>query len=166
MNSRNGWILFAGISVWALTGCGSSSSSRPVYNSSQVGQMISEQQGEIIGVQDVLIKAQTSQAGSPGMGSRMGSAAVTSAILGSPIHAAVAAGQAIGGIAGAAADNKNGEELTILLKDGRTVVIVQERGNVPFAVGEKVKLKSGSGTSIYGGPSTQVEHDDTYAKSF
>jgi outer membrane lipoprotein SlyB len=128
--------------------------------------MISEQQGEVIGVQDVLIKAQTSQAGSAGVGSRVGSAAVASAILGSPIHAAVAAGQVIGGIAGASADNKNGEELTILLKDGRTVVVVQERGSVPFAIGEKVKLKSGSSSSIYGGGNTRVEHDEAYAKSF
>lgn len=86
--------------------------------------------------------------------------------MGSAIGAVATAGDVIGGIAGAAADNKNGEELTILLKDGRTVVVVQEAGTVPFSVGEKVKVKSGSSSSIFGGPNTRVDHDDTYAKSF
>src|SRR4051812_24659 len=108
MNSKNVWVSLAGISALVFAGCASSSSSRPVYSSSQVGQVITQDTGEIIGVQDVLIQGQTSQAGSAGVGSRMGSAVATSAILGSPIHAAVAAGQMIGGIAGAGADNKNG----------------------------------------------------------
>ena len=72
----------------------------------------------------------------------------------------------IGGAAGAVADNKNGEELTILMKDGRTVVVVQERGDVPFAIGERVKIMSGSSTSIYGGGNTHVVHDESYVKSF
>jgi len=167
MNSKNVWISLAGISAWVFAGCASSSSSRPVYSSSQVGQVITQDTGEIIGVQDVLIQGQTSQAGSAGVGSRMGSAVATSAILGSPIHAAVAAGQMIGGIAGAGADNKNGEELTIRLKDGSTIIVVQERGETPFAVGERVKIVKGANGSIYGGPNTRVVHDDgVYAKSF
>src|ERR1051326_2798465 len=128
MRVKRALIFFATVPFVLLTGC-VSTSKQPVYDSSQVGQMISEQKGEVIGVQDVVIKARTSQAGSPGIGSRIGWAAVTSAILGSPIHAAVAAGQALGGIAGAGMDNQQGEELTILLKDGRTVVVVQERGD-------------------------------------
>ncbi|MEO7412028.1 MAG: hypothetical protein ABIZ81_01610 [Opitutaceae bacterium] len=165
MNSKIVWVSLAGVAAVGLFGC-ATASKRPVYDSSQVGQVISEQRGEVIGVQDVLIKAPSSQAGSAGVGSRMGSAAATAAILGSPIHAAVAASQVIGGMAGASADNRNGEELTILLKDGRTVVVVQERGDAPFAIGEKVKIMSGSSGSVYGGANTRVLHDEAYVKSF
>jgi outer membrane lipoprotein SlyB len=158
MTSKIVGIFLAAGALGFLGGCTTPVSKTPVYDSSQVGQMISEQQGEIIGVQDVMIKAPSSQAGSAGVGSRMGSAAATSAILGSPIHAAVAAGQIIGGMAGASADNKNGEELTILLKDGRTVMVVQERGDVPFAIGDRVKIMSGA--------NTRVVRDDSYVKNF
>jgi outer membrane lipoprotein SlyB len=165
MNSKSVGIFLGTVAVGVLAGCATGSKT-PVYESNQVGQVISEDRGEIIGVQDVLIKAPTTQAGSAGVGSRMGSAVATSAILGSPISAVIAAGQMIGGAAGAAADNKNGEELTILTKDGRTVVVVQERGDVPFAIGERVKIMSGSSTSIYGGGNTHVVHDEGSAKSF
>jgi outer membrane lipoprotein SlyB len=147
-----------------LAGC--SSPSTPVYESSQTGQMISEQRGEIVAVQDVVIKAPTAAAGSAGAGSRIGAGVAGAAITGNPISAVMAAGSVLGGIAGAGADNKKGEELTILLKDGRTVVIVQERGTVPFAIGEKVRIMSGSSGSIYGGPTSKVVRDDGYTNSY
>jgi outer membrane lipoprotein SlyB len=165
MSSKPVLVFLAASAASLFAGCATASKT-PVYDSTQVGQMISEERGEVIAVQDVVIKARSSQAGSPGVGSRMGAAAATSAILGSPIHAAIAAGEMIGGIAGASADNKNGEELTILLKDGRTVMVVQERGETPFSIGERVKIVSGSSSSIYGGANTRVVHDETSAKSF
>ena len=165
MNAKNVLVFLTGISALGLVGCATASKT-PVYDSSQTGQIITEQQGEIVGVQDVLIKAPTSRAGSPGVGSRIGSAVGRAAVMGSAIGAAAAAGDVIGGMVGGSSDNKNGEELTILLKDGRTVVVVQERGEVPFTVGEKVKIKSGSSSSIYGGANTRVDHDETYVKSF
>jgi outer membrane lipoprotein SlyB len=121
---------------------------------------MTSQSGEIIGVQDVVIKAPTAARGALGPGARIGSATAVAAVLGSPIHAAMAAGEVIGSAAGAGADNKKGEELTILMKDGRTIVVVQERGIVPFAIGERVKVMSGSGGSIYGGAKTQVVRDE------
>jgi outer membrane lipoprotein SlyB len=163
MRAKTFWFFLGFVPLVFLNGCVSSSKT-PVYDSSQVGQMISEQAGEVINVQDVVIKARSSQAGSPGMGSRMGSAAVVSAVLGNPVHAVIAGAEAIGGVAGATMDNQRGEELTILLKDGRTVVVVQERGDVPFAIGDRVKILSGSGGSIYGGPTSQVVRDDVYSK--
>ena len=164
-NSRSVLVFLVAVAGVGLAGCGSASKT-PVYDSSQVGQMISEQKGEIIGVQDVMIKARSSQAGSAGVGSRMGSAAVVSAVLGNPVHAVIAAGEMIGGAAGATMDNQKGEELTILMKDGHTVVVVQERGEVPFAIGDRVRILSGSSGSIYGGPSTQVVRDDALAKNY
>jgi len=63
-------------------------------------------------------------------------------------------------------DNSRGEELTILLKDGRTVVESCRSGASSFAIGDQVKILSGSSSSIYGGPSTQVVRDDGPAKSY
>lgn len=141
-----------------LTACGTTRRT-PVYDSSEVGQIISEQSGEILAVQEVIIKAPTSRAGSAGAGSRIGSAAAAAAISGNPVAIAVAASQVIGGAAGAVADNQRGEELTILLKDGRTVVIVQERGRVPFGVGDRVKIMSG-------GTQDRVVRDETAGKNY
>jgi outer membrane lipoprotein SlyB len=160
MSSKTVLLSVAAISAGVLSGCTSSSSRTPVYDRSQVGHVITEQRGEIIGVQDVVIKARSSSAGSAGVGSRVGSAAVAAAVLGSPIGAAVAAGQAIGGIAGASMDNERGEELTILMKDGRSIVVVQPRGTVPFSIGDRVRVMTGSSSSIYGDPSTRVVPDE------
>lgn len=143
----------------ALSGCATASRT-PVYESNQVGQVITDQRGEIVGVQDVVIKAQSSARGSAGAGSRIGGAAVVGAVLGSPIYAAQVAGDVVGGIVGAGADNQRGEELQILLKDGRMITVVQERGTVPFSIGDRVRVMTGSNSSIYGGPTTKVVRDD------
>ena len=168
MNLHKAWVVAGCVSVIGGTvGCSTASSSRrPVYSASQVGQMISEQQGEVIGVQDVVIQAPTSRSGSAGAGSQIGSAVVGAAITGSPIQAAAAAGRVLGGIAGAGADNRNGEEITVLLKDGRTVVVVQERGATPFSIGDRVKILSGAGNSVYGGGNTRVVRDEVVTRSF
>ena len=134
-------ILFVSLVLALGTSAGCMSSRRlPVYDSGQVGQIIRDEPGEIIGVQEVIIRAPTKTAGTAGVGSRIGSAAAGAAITGNPVAIAVAAGQVLGGVAGAAADDQRGEELTVLTKDGRTVVIVQVRGNVPFAVGDRVRI--------------------------
>jgi outer membrane lipoprotein SlyB len=159
MSSKLVLIISAAISGGMLAGCATASKT-PVYESNQVGQVITDQRGEIIGVQDVLIKAPSSSRGSAGAGSRIGAGAVVGAVLGNPVYAAQAAGDVIGGIVGAGADNQRGEELTILLKDGRSIVVVQERGAVPFSIGDKVKVMTGSSGSIYGGATTRVQRDE------
>jgi outer membrane lipoprotein SlyB len=72
----------------------------------------------------------------------------------------MAAGRVVGSVVGAGADNQRGEEITVLLKDGRTIVVVQERGSVPFAIGDRVKVMSGSSGAIYGGGKAQIVRDD------
>ena len=142
----------------------SSSSSVPVYDSSQVGTVIRSQSGEILAVRDVVIKASITQAGSTGMGARIGGAAGRSAIYGGPAAAIGAAGavvgEAVGAVAGARADDKRGEEITVLVEGGQTVTIVQERGSPPLAPGERVKIITGASSSIYGGGNTRVVRDD------
>ncbi len=146
-------------------GCANSRSSLPVYDSSQVGSVIKSQGGEIVSVRDVLIKAPSTNAGSTGMGARIGSAAGRSAIFGGPAAAVGAAGavvgEAIGGVAGARADDKVGEELTIAVEGGQTITIVQERSDPPMAPGERVRIITGASSGPYGtGGNTKVVRDD------
>jgi outer membrane lipoprotein SlyB len=148
----------------AVVGC-ASRSSMPVYDRTQIGQVVSEQKGEVVSVRDVLIKGQTTQAGSTGAGARIGSAAVTGAILGAPERAVAAVvGSMAGSAAGARMDDRRGEEVTVMLEGGKTVVIVQEReaGVAPLAAGEKVRVQMGS-SSGYGGGNSRVVRDDGYA---
>lgn len=159
MSSKTVLLSIAVIAAGGFTGC-ATSSKQPVYQSSQVGHVITAQAGEIIGVQDVVIKAPSSSRGAAGAGSRIGGAAVVGAVLGNPIYAVQAAGEVIGGVVGAGADNARGEELTILLKDGRSIVVVQPRGTIPFSIGDKVKVMTGGSGSIYGDPSTRVVVDE------
>jgi outer membrane lipoprotein SlyB len=156
--------LSVGILVLAA-GCASSGpSNMPVYDRSQVGQVVSGQRGEVVSVRDVLIKGQAEQQGSAGRGARLGSAAVTGAIFGAPERAVASV---LGGMAGSAAgaklDDRMGEEIMVTLEGGKTVTIVQERvaGVPPIAPGERVIVQSGSGSSMSGGGNTRVIRDET-----
>src|SRR5690606_18532866 len=99
------------------SGCASRSSRLPVYDQGQVGQVVSQQRGEVIAVRDVMIKAPTTHAGSTGRGARIGAAAVTGAILGAPERAvAHVVGSMAGSAAGAKLDDRLGEEITVQLE--------------------------------------------------
>ncbi|MSU22937.1 MAG: hypothetical protein EXS32_03845 [Opitutus sp.] len=158
----NGAIAVAALLVGG--GCLNSRSSLPVYDSNQIGTVIKSQSGEILSVRDVVIKASSTQAGSTGMGSRIGAAAGRSAIYGGPSAAVGAAGavigEAVGAVAGARVDDKKGEEITILVEGGQTVTVVQERGSSPLAPGERVRIITSASSSIYGGGGTKVVRDD------
>jgi len=96
-------------------------------DSAQTGQVISSQKGEIIAVRDVVIKAPSRHSGSVGPGSQIGAATAAAAVMGSPIAAASAVGSVIGGNGGRAADDRMGEEITIAIEGGKSVIVVQER---------------------------------------
>jgi outer membrane lipoprotein SlyB len=151
-----------------LIGC-TSNPRMPVYDSSQVGAVIKSQNGEIISVRDVMIKAQSSAAGSTGMGSRIGAAAGRGAIYGGASAAANAAsavvGEAVGAVAGARADDRVGEEITVSIEGGQAITIVQERSSPPLAPGERVRVVTGSGGGLYGGGGTRVVRDDDVSAS-
>ncbi|MES1167474.1 MAG: hypothetical protein ABUL68_05665, partial [Pseudomonadota bacterium] len=67
-----------------------------------------------------------------------GSAAVVGAITGSPLAIASAVGSLVGEAGGSKLDNVRGEEITVQLKDGQVVTVVQERSDPPMAPGERV----------------------------
>ena len=163
MRLENIFFVSAGALLALFAGCNSASSGLPVYDRSQVGQVVSEQRGEIVSVRDVVIKGQAEQAGSAGRGARIGAAAVQGAILGASERAVAAVvGSMAGSAAGSKLDDKLGEEITIMLEGGRRVVIVQERepGVPPLAPGERVKLQSGSASTLSGGSNAKVVRDD------
>jgi outer membrane lipoprotein SlyB len=127
----------------AVGGCASSRSSLPVYNPSQVGTVMSTRKGQIVAVRDVIIKAPPPSNAS--IGSVIGGGVGRSATTGNPGAIGGAVGSVIGANVGARADEKRGEELTIAVEGGYTVVIVQEQGDAPFAPGEKVQIITGGG---------------------
>lgn len=164
-------VVLAGVAAAAvcLSGCASSSAKRPVYNPNQTGQILNEQRGEIVAVRDVTIKPQDSRGVRGGTGRQVGSAIGMGAITGSVIGAAATIGGVIGGNVGEKWDGTAGEEITIRIDDtDRTIVVVQERGDKPLLIGDRVKVQSGTGTgtsnSIYGssGGSVKVFRDEEY----
>ena len=125
--------------VAALAGCSSTSSRTPVYTQAEIGQAISQQSGEILSVRDVIIAPNSTVArGAQGAGSRIGGAAVVGAITGSPLAIASAVGSVVGEAGGSKLDNARGEEITVQLRDGQVVTVVQERSDPPMAPGERV----------------------------
>ncbi len=169
MHAKTTVLIGAALTVAFLAGCGGRSSTLPVYDSNQIGQVIREQRGDVVAVRDVLIKAPSAQAGSSGAGSRIGAGAVAGVITGSPTAVANAIGSVMGGSVGARADDRLGEEITVMVEGGQSVVIVQERdrNTAPLAIGERVKILTGSGSGgMYGGSTAKVVRDPQFATRF
>ena len=143
------YVVSAGLSgLW--TGCSSPASRTPVYTQSEIGQAISQQAGEVISARDVIIAPNsTASRGAPGAGSRVGAAAMIGAITGSPVAIANAVGSVVGETGGSKLDNKMGEEITVQLKGGPPVTVVQERGSVPMSPGDQVLVLT-TGSATYG----------------
>jgi outer membrane lipoprotein SlyB len=150
MNKRRLSALTA-VLVLLLAGCASDSSSpaRPVYSANDAGQIISQDAGMVMAVEEVLIKGASSYPGAPGTGSQVGSAIGRSAITGNPLNVVGAIGGIMGGKAGANLDNQIGDKITIALDSGKTITVVQPRDTKkPIMPGERVVIESGSKTSV------------------
>ncbi len=75
--------------------------------------------------------------------------------------ASAVVGEAVGAVAGARADDKMGEEITVAMEGGQVVTIVQERSDPPLAAGERVRIVTGLNSGIYNnGGGTKVVRDD------
>jgi outer membrane lipoprotein SlyB len=143
-------VLLGGL-LAALAGCSSAASSRtPIYTQAEIGQAISQQSGEILSVRDVIITPNSTVGrGAQGAGSRIGGAAVVGAITGSPLAIASAVGSVVGEAGGTKLDNVRGEEITVQLRDGQVVTVVQERSDPPMAPGERiVVVTTGSSANL------------------
>ncbi len=152
-------ILLIAPAVLFMAGCESSSSatSRPVYSASQAGQIISGESGQVMAVEEVLIQAPSTSAGSTGTGAQVGSAVGRGVMTGNPMVIAGSIGGIMGARAGAGLDNQVGDKITILLDNGKTVTVIQARDKEkPMMPGERVVVESGSSQSLYGGGNTRV----------
>lgn len=138
--------------VLLLAGCASDSTSnpaRPVYTASQAGQVISQNAGMVMEVQEVLIQGESDYPGAPGTGSKMGSAVGRSVLTGNPLAVVGTIGGIMGGKAGANLDNQIGDKITIALDSGKTITVVQARDRKqPIMPGERVVVESGSKTTV------------------
>ena len=157
-------VVCAAALVSVITGC-SSSPKKPVYDASQTGTIIREQRGEIVAVRDVVIKP-TDLSGSigGGPGARIGSAAGAGIMGGSLEAAKVAIGRAVGRDLGSKLDEKAGEEITIRLDErDETIIVVQEREEIPLAPGQRVKVQIGRPNPILRTGGVRVVPDEMFA---
>ena len=137
--------------AFGLAGCASDASypARPVYTASQAGQVISQNAGMVMAVEEVLIKGESDYPGAPGTGSKVGSAVGRSVLTGNPLAVVGALGGIMGGKAGANLDNQIGDKITIALDSGKTITVVQSRDKLqPIMPGERVVVESGSKTQV------------------
>jgi outer membrane lipoprotein SlyB len=136
-----------------LAGCETAPSSTPVYSAGQTGQVMSQQAGIVVSVEEVIIEGQQN---TQGTGSRIGSAAGMGAVLGSPSAVIGAIGGIVGEKAGGKFDNKIGDKITVMTDEGKTISVVQARDAQPIMPGERVVIESGRGATNKGGGNTRV----------
>jgi outer membrane lipoprotein SlyB len=138
------------LSLTGTAGCQSQASNLPVYSASEANQLRTAQTGTVESVRAVLIQGDSGTKTSIGQ-SVGGSLGRTVAMGGNPVTAvAGAAGSVVGQIAGGAVEknvaSREGQEITVALDDGTTVMIVQ-KNNPAFVGGERIKLV-GSGSKV------------------
>jgi len=131
-----------------IAGCASSNSGE-VYSRDQVRVTQTVQPGTVEFVKNVQIEGTKSGVGSVAGG-------VAGGVLGSTIGGgkgsvlAALGGAAVGAVGGAVAEEKltkkAGLEITVQLDNGSTIVVVQE-ADVMFAVGDRVRVLTGSGVT-------------------
>jgi outer membrane lipoprotein SlyB len=126
-------------------GCASSMSGN-AYSRDQARQLQTVKQGTVVGVRSVQIE-----------GTKSGLGTIAGGVLGGALGSAIGEGSgqiigiAAGGVGGAVAGSaveegvtrQNGLEISVKLDSGETVAIVQA-ADVPFAVGDRVKVIQGA----------------------
>lgn len=135
----------------ALAGC-TFPSSKSIYDRSAAGRSMNVDSGSVVAVREVAVSGRSTVVGVGG-GGLIGHAAASggSGVSGAVVQAASTIGGAVLGEAvEEAATRKNGQEITIKLKNGDTIAVVQEvRQEGRFAVGEQVQvLHGGAGTTV------------------
>jgi outer membrane lipoprotein SlyB len=124
-------------------------SSKPMVPAAQAGQLQTSEVGTVVKTRDVAIEGRRSQLGQYGGAVIGGAAARPAGGIGSTGGAlGVAAASVVGAIAGESveeyATRKRAQEITIQLKDGNLVTIVQE-APPDFLPGDVVEIMHGAG---------------------
>ncbi|MGH8017120.1 MAG: hypothetical protein ACREIA_02340 [Opitutaceae bacterium] len=144
-------VFIAASAVALFSGC-ISSGGRTVYTRSHINQAYSVELGTVIGARSVVIEGQASQVGTYGGGavgaiggSQVGGGGVGSALSGA---AGGVVGMAVGQQVEKALTRKPGLEITILLDNGDTVVVMQEESRGGFQDGDRVRVMIGQGSAF------------------
>lgn len=151
MNSKLPFLAIALGAVAVTAGC-TFPSKGTVYDRYRVGRTMHLDTGDVVAVRDVTISGQQGPIGISG-GGLVGHAAGRQAagIGASGAGLAGAGGAVVGAIAGSAVEEvvtrRTAQEVTIKLKSGDTIAIVQEPKEGPFVVGEHVQVLQGAGGS-------------------
>jgi outer membrane lipoprotein SlyB len=136
------------IAAALLAGCASSNSA-DVYSRDQARSMQTVQMGMVQAVRSIQIEGTRSGIGAVAGGIAGGVAGST---IGSGKGSTLAAlgGAALGAVGGTVAEEKltkkAGLEITVKLDSGSMIAVVQE-ADVPFAVGDRVRVLTGGGTT-------------------
>lgn len=144
------FVVGAGIVVF-VAGC-TFPSSTSIYDRSSAGRSMTVDTGDVVSVRDVQVSGRTTIVGTGG-GALVGSAAASggSGVGGAVVQAAGAVGGAILGEASEEAlTRQNAQEITIRMKNGETIVVVQEvRHEGRVRAGQHVQvLHGGGGTTV------------------
>ena len=129
----------------ALAACAESSQSR--YNHSEVGKATVVEFGQVVGIRPIDITGKNTGAGAV-VGGTAGGLTGTQIGSGNGGIAGVVGGIIVGAAAGAIAEqlmsNREGIEYTIVLSNGKTVVVAQEKkdGDRIFNAGERVMVQA------------------------
>lgn len=123
-----------------------------VYDRSRVGRTMHIDTGDVIAVREVTVSGQQGPIGVTGgglVGHAAGRQAAGAGASGAGL--AGAGGAVVGAIAGSAVEEvvtrRAAQEVTVKLRSGDTIAIVQELKDGPFAVGEHVQVLQGAGGS-------------------
>lgn len=162
MKNRRAWIGFMAVTgAVSAAGC-SHAGKTPVYGGSTTGTAVpvsvSVQKGRIISVRDVVIKNTATTRSSTSSSS---GALVTAVRILSGSVTAIAG--AVGDVIESAQPADPGEEITIALDNGGTVVLVQRRSTPPLAPDERVLVQKGLGSPGDPGGGTRVVREFEFA---
>lgn len=126
-----------------LIGCMPSSKSGSIYSRNQARQVQQVEIGTVVGVRQVQIEGTKTPVGSAG-GAIVGGIAGSSVGGGRGSAIAATVGAIAGGLAGAAieegATRQDALEITVQLRDGRAISVVQTEDNITFRTGETVRV--------------------------
>lgn len=124
-----------------LSGCSSPPASSRASGPEEIGPVISQVPAEIVNVRDVMITPTDAAArGASGPGSRVGKAAALGAISGSPVPLVRVVSSVMSDAGHGKLDNRMGEEITVRVKGGGTMILVQDRSDPPMSPGELVTV--------------------------
>lgn len=133
-----------------VAGCANYSNSNSVYSPGQAQREQTVRYAVVEGVREVMIKGETTGAGTIAGGAIGGVAAGSTIGSGGGSVAAGLLGAVLGGIAGSAAENRlsqrRGLEITVRLENGEMRAITQEADEA-FRPGDRVRLLSSGGVT-------------------